>query len=199
MKICTKCREEQSYSEFYKNAHSPDGLHSWCKGCFKSYNEGKYVARDRREVPQTYYIYTATLDGVIVYVGKGQGNRYKHLQSGRSHVYKANESHFLKVEFQVDILEVFNNAEDAKKNEMALIYQLKPSWNEVGVSSGGYKYIGVNFSNKAKVKKWRVRFCYKGKEIRNGYYLTELEAAVAYDKFIIENNIDKPLNFPVGI
>jgi len=31
-----------------------------------------------------YYIYAAYVDGVLRYIGKGSGDRYKHCTSGRS-------------------------------------------------------------------------------------------------------------------
>src|SRR5271156_6424290 len=34
-KICTLCKLQKSYSEFYKGKSSKDGLKSWCKDCEK--------------------------------------------------------------------------------------------------------------------------------------------------------------------
>ncbi len=33
MKTCTKCKEEKSKSEFYKDGRRKDGLRPWCKDC----------------------------------------------------------------------------------------------------------------------------------------------------------------------
>jgi hypothetical protein len=39
MKICTKCKEEKEYSEFYKNKKAKDGYRIYCKSCEKKYVE----------------------------------------------------------------------------------------------------------------------------------------------------------------
>ena len=36
MKTCTKCHQEKELTEFYKNRSTKDGLHSYCKTCFKA-------------------------------------------------------------------------------------------------------------------------------------------------------------------
>lgn len=36
-KICSKCKIEQSTSEFYKRATTNDGLAQWCKSCRSKY------------------------------------------------------------------------------------------------------------------------------------------------------------------
>ena len=43
---------------------------------------------------------------------------------------------------------------------------------------------------------WVVEIKEWGKKIRVGSFKTEIEAAKAYDKYIVENNINRPLNFP---
>lgn len=55
-------------------------------------------------------------------------------------------------------------------------------------------YKGVSWY--AKSKKWRAQICNKTK-IRLGYYLTEEEAGKAYDKYIIDHNLQEflKLNF----
>ena len=42
--------------------------------------------------------------------------------------------------------------------------------------------------------KWRAVFTINSKNIYIGQYLTELEAAQAYDNYIINNGFDKKLN-----
>jgi len=58
------------------------------------------------------------------------------------------------------------------------------------------KYYGVSihnvYANNKHYVYWR---CYVGTKIL-GQYKTEIEAALAYDKYVIENKIDRPLNFP---
>jgi hypothetical protein len=41
-----------------------------------------------------WYVYAAYVEGVLRYVGKGKGNRYKHCNSGKSSCYRLNEDHF---------------------------------------------------------------------------------------------------------
>lgn len=64
------------------------------------------------------------------------------------------------------------------------------------------KYHGVHFFDEPENrKKWRVTITYNYKQKRIGRFLTELEAAKAYDKFIrklnyfIPKHKKKPLNF----
>lgn len=63
------------------------------------------------------------------------------------------------------------------------------------------KYYGVSFSiEKSKYPYWRVEFNWMGSLIRvSGSYTEEVEAARAYDRYILENNIDRDLNFPDSI
>jgi len=58
------------------------------------------------------------------------------------------------------------------------------------------KFFGVGFFiEKRGLKHWTAFLNINGKNKRIGRYLTEIEAAEAYDKFVIENNINRPLNF----
>jgi len=54
------------------------------------------------------------------------------------------------------------------------------------------KYFGVNKIG----KRWQIRACVNGKQVRIGYSKDEITAAKMYDKYIIENNLPNPLNFP---
>ena len=57
------------------------------------------------------------------------------------------------------------------------------------------KYNGVSFIKTSK--RWRcVVTISQSERISIGCYLEEVEAAKAYDKFIVENNLDRKLNFP---
>lgn len=40
-KVCTKCGEEKSRSEFSPSKRTKDGLHSWCKGCKRAYMKAR--------------------------------------------------------------------------------------------------------------------------------------------------------------
>lgn len=56
------------------------------------------------------------------------------------------------------------------------------------------KYFAVYKDNIAS--RWSAQFSFKGKNIRVGRYKTEIEAALAYDRYITEHNLNRPLNFP---
>ena len=58
------------------------------------------------------------------------------------------------------------------------------------------KYFNVSKINKRKNIRWRVMICERGKIISVGCFETELEAARAYDAYVIEHNLNRPLNFP---
>ncbi len=38
-KICTKCKKEKNIESFYKRKTFKDGYTTWCKGCYKEYNQ----------------------------------------------------------------------------------------------------------------------------------------------------------------
>lgn len=41
-KVCSKCEKRKSCGEFYANKHNSDGLHSYCKECYrKDYQENR--------------------------------------------------------------------------------------------------------------------------------------------------------------
>lgn len=48
-KICSKCKEEKSITEFHKNKNHKDGLAHWCKECCKEYHK-KYYQENREKL-----------------------------------------------------------------------------------------------------------------------------------------------------
>jgi group I intron endonuclease len=58
------------------------------------------------------------------------------------------------------------------------------------------KYFGVYKRERGKYIYWICNVSINRKKIIIGNYKTELEAAKEYDKYIIENNLPNPLNFP---
>ena len=197
MLICCKCNLKQEEEGFYKNKKSANGFNPMCKSCYKQYHLTKYVPLKPLKESPKHYIYQATKDGEVVYIGKGVGNRVNHLKSGRSHVYHANECYFLGVPFNVEIVEYFDSRLGALSKEAELIFQIKPIWNidrrNVSVERVGYNGVHYDTGNK---KAWRCRFKCNGIQISNGNYETEIEAAIAYDEYVKEHNLNKPLNFP---
>jgi len=85
---------------------------------------------------------------------------------------------------------------DASREKMKLAQGWKnnPRFGKK-VSSASSKFFGIFFSEKHN--RWYCRFRLKGKSNRCyvGSYVYEIDAAIAYDKYIIENKIDRPLNF----
>jgi len=58
------------------------------------------------------------------------------------------------------------------------------------------KYFSVSKMTDGNYTRWVSQMSVKGKRVRIGYFKTELDAAKAYDKYVIENNLPNPLNFP---
>ena len=54
MKRCSKCGEAKAAESFYRDAHSRDGLQSWCKACRKA-----YIAENREQVSAYHAAYYA--------------------------------------------------------------------------------------------------------------------------------------------
>lgn len=81
---------------------------------------------------KAYYVYQAKgLNDVLLYIGKGKGDRLKHCNSGISHCYGLNEYHFKhgKNSMSVNILSYFYTEDDALKYEESCIKKLKPLFN----------------------------------------------------------------------
>ena len=81
-----------------------------------------------------YYVYQVTLGDEVVYIGKGKGERYNHVLSGKSHNYNLNKLYFehllLGADLPVvDLVGHFYNSEDALKYETYLIRDLLPTYN----------------------------------------------------------------------
>lgn len=52
-KVCTKCKQRKEGTEFRKRSKAYDGLSSWCKECFKTYEKESY-ATGRINVKRKY-------------------------------------------------------------------------------------------------------------------------------------------------
>ena len=48
-------------------------------------------------------------------------------------------------------------------------------------------------------KKWQVKIGVDGKRKSLGYFTNEEKAGRAYDTYVVNNNLDRPLNFPVAV
>lgn len=50
MKICTKCGEEKSLTDFYKKKEVKSGLTAWCKACFHEKSKERYAEHREEEL-----------------------------------------------------------------------------------------------------------------------------------------------------
>jgi group I intron endonuclease len=88
-----------------------------------------------------------------------------------------------------------NNPQYGKRGKDSASYGRK---NSLGVKrfNASSIYYGV-YKRKDRERCWITRITINRKIIRIGSYMTELESAKAWDKYIIENKLsDYPLNFP---
>jgi len=80
-----------------------------------------------------YYIYKVIHNEELIYVGKGQGERYKHVNSGASHNKQLNELYYKSLYESTSlpevILEYCDSEQDALEKEHELIYTHKPYCN----------------------------------------------------------------------
>lgn len=80
-----------------------------------------------------FYVYKVIYNDELVYVGKGQGNRYLHVNSGASHNKSLNELYY-RCKYESTplpevILEYCDNEQIALDLEHHLIYTCKPEFN----------------------------------------------------------------------
>lgn len=89
-----------------------------------------------------FYVYYVTIEDVIVYIGKGNGNRYKHALSGISSVkafnrlYVLNELHTVKCER----LKWYYTSDEALVDEAKFIDEFKPAYNIRGKNENSAAY-----------------------------------------------------------
>lgn len=177
----------------------------------------------KREDALKFYVYLASIGGDVKYVGKGKGFRYQHINSGISSCYWANKAHFEGSFIDIDFYRYFESEEDALLFEKDLIASIQPPWNIAFNASNPQKkrvsgvrkpvekqlratskYFGVSIltqpvGGKRGSPKYYRAWCRIGSNTKKhiGHYETEIEAAIARDNFIKDNNIPHQLlNFP---
>lgn len=81
-----------------------------------------------------YYVYQVKLDGEVVYIGKGKGDRWKHPTSGKSHVLAFNEMYFKGESDRLVVEKIYNDLdEDAScYYESDCISRYRPKFNTHG-------------------------------------------------------------------
>ena len=77
-----------------------------------------------------YIVYTAKLNGEVVYVGSGAYGRESHVNSGCSHVYEINRLHFKGIKFIVEVVDRFETKKESIEVEKSLISQHRPVHNK---------------------------------------------------------------------
>lgn len=93
------------------------------------YDQLPGTGKSTRMIEKVYYVYVGTLDIEVVYVGMGKADRLLHLNSGTSHVYKANEAHFKGQSIIVTKVAENLSREEALTVERKLIEEGQPAWN----------------------------------------------------------------------
>jgi len=112
---------------------------------------------------------------------------YKYIGSYSSEIAAANAYNYYAKQYNGEFAYLNNLHVNMGKDEFEQ-YRL-----EKKITS---KFKGVGF-NKQK-QKWLVRLQYNRKSKFIGWFDSEIEGALAYDQYIIENNLNKQLNFAKG-
>lgn len=132
----------------------------------------------------THEVYIGRVDGQIVYVGEGRINRHKHLNSGTSNVYEANQLHFQGGVVDTEVIPR-NSKESAQKLESELLSAHHPIWNKIGTEHYEKRKILMRVLNRFQpTKPWRYQhyslklllFASKLITKDSDFYITEQEA-----------------------
>lgn len=90
-----------------------------------------------------HIVYVGYLDGTCVYVGEGKPNRYKHLNSGVSHVYEANAAHHRGKYIDTKVVHSGLTKQESLGVEGKLIIELKPLWNKTNNFNSGISFSSI--------------------------------------------------------
>lgn len=112
--------------------------------------------------------------------------------------WKNNRSLFFEWAFQngyadgltIDRINVNGNYEPSNCRWTTMDIQIQNSRLLRSTNSTGYKGIEFNKLN----NKWRARICVNYKRIQIGYFETQIEAAQAYDDYVILHNLEHTIN-----
>lgn len=107
--------------------------------------------------PKGFYVYVAVSSGIVYYVGKGKGTRYKHVNSGQSGNKELNRLHFLGVKFEVYCLMDDLTEQESFILEASNIKRLKPLFNSTNPNVNNIGKSGI------VIKGWgnQCRWCNK--------------------------------------
>lgn len=138
-------RESAKYGDFViKEVNSSsDIVVEWMLSKHVQHNCGSFEIRSGRLTDDSchgdylkptkgkYYVYTATLDGEVLYVGKGKKDRYRHVNTGISHVLELNRLFFEGAKVVAGIYKDNLTEDEALSLESMLIQEIKPRLNTV--------------------------------------------------------------------
>jgi hypothetical protein len=93
--------------------------------------------------------------------------------------------------FEID--HINNNGLDNRRSNLRIVTHQQNQNNMPKKRNSSSKYYGVYFDKDRK--NWVVCTNYNGKSKALGRYVSEIEAACAYDNFIILNKLNKKINF----
>lgn len=94
--------------------------------------EGKLISRDTLK-NKNHIVYIARdIDNVVRYIGEGKADRFKHVNSGVSHVYELNKEHFLGRKMDIQIYNKNLTKTEALSIERFLLNKYKQCglWNK---------------------------------------------------------------------
>jgi|TARA_A100001391_G_scaffold141360_1_gene99224 hypothetical protein len=112
-----------------------------------------------------YYVYKVTLEGRVVYVGKGSGTRINHVSSGCSHNSKINEAYFRskllgEPPLKVEIITYLETSKEALAEESRLIKELDPDYNTFRCSDSEALSVNKNITSYESFVEY-IQECYK--------------------------------------
>ena len=105
-----------------------------------------------------------------------------HKTSMHCYIYKTNNIHLVKSN---NIDHIDHNGLNNQKNNLRIVTIQQNIFNSIKNKNSFCKYKGVTFTNRIRLP-YRSRICINGKRISLGYFATQEEAALAYNKKAIE-------------
>lgn len=92
----------------------------------------------------------------------------------------------------LEVDHINRNTLDNRKDNLRIVTHQINMWNRKKLLTASSKYRGVSISNERGL--WCSYIKYKGKTKNLGRFKNQIEAAIAYNNFIIKNNLDIEMN-----
>lgn len=144
--------------------------------------EDLYLLKPNRKNPGLYY-FTITNKGYVQVSINGKIIQFHHLIIGNP-----------PEDLVTDHVNRVRN--DNRRCNLRHVTHSQNNLNKAKRENCSSKYRGVSFKSKNSKNKFQSQIRFNLKFIYLGCFPTELEAAQAYDRYIIENNLPQQLNFP---